>query len=154
MMSKYIKIEDLRLHLQNLVLNGGRLDPKTTRLIIMTLRELPIHEFDDECENGQTTNDCISRKQAIEAVTNTIREKFSLADWYEQLVETGLEIENLIKELPPVTPTERIGEWVDSKGEPVDDNYSVYCSRCKAWSEYRDIYCGNCGAKMGGDDNE
>ena len=54
MMSKYIKIEDLRLHLQNLVLDGERLDPKTTRLIIMTLRELPIHEFDDECENGQT----------------------------------------------------------------------------------------------------
>ena len=55
MMSKYIKIDNLRLHLQNLVLDGERLDPKTTRLIIMTLRELPIHEFDDECENGQTT---------------------------------------------------------------------------------------------------
>ena len=110
----------------------------------------------DEIEAlGQTeSEDCISRQQAVEAVTNTIREKFSLADWYEQLVETGLEIENLIKELPPVTPTERTGEWVNSKGEPVDDRYSVYCSRCKAWSEYRDIYCGNCGAKMGGDDNE
>lgn len=55
MMSKYIKIDDLRLHLQNLVLDGERLDPKTTRLIIKTLRELPIHEFDDESENGQTT---------------------------------------------------------------------------------------------------
>lgn len=101
-----------------------------------------------------TTTDCISRQQAVEAVTKTIRDKFSFADWYEQLLETGLEIENLIKELPPVTPTERTGEWVNSKGEPVDDRYSVYCSRCKAWSEYRDIYCGNCGAKMGGDDNE
>lgn len=153
----------------------------------------------DEIEAlGQTkSEDCISRQQVVEAVTNTIREKFSLADWYEQLVETGLEIENLIKELPPVTPTvsedcisreymlklqrelhgwmpndkshelwqkikdapsvtptERTGEWVNSKGEPVDDRYSVYCSRCKAWSEYRDIYCGNCGAKMGGNYNE
>ena len=51
--------------------------------------------------------DCISRQQAVEAVTNTIREKFSLADWYEQLVETGLEIENLIESLSPVTPTEQ-----------------------------------------------
>ena len=144
-----------------------------------------------------TTTDCISRKDAIEVVTRAIRDKFSLADWYEQLLEAGEEIEALIESLPPVaskpvtdcisrqqvtdeikrwrgyldedmierintrmnmlppvTPTERTGEWVNSKGEPVNDRYSVYCSRCKAWSEYRDIYCGNCGAKMGGDDNE
>ena len=71
MMSKYIKIDDLRLHLQNLVLDGERLDPKTTRLIIMTLRELPIHEFDAE---SATTTDCISRQQAVDAI--------ECVDWY------------------------------------------------------------------------
>ena len=47
-MSKYIKIDDLRMHFKNLVLDGEKLDSRTVRLIITSLREIPIHEFDDE----------------------------------------------------------------------------------------------------------
>ena len=62
-----------------------------------------LRESTDKYINA-TTTDCISRKDAIEAVTRAIRDKFSLADWYEQLLETGEEIEALIESLPPVAP--------------------------------------------------
>ena len=40
------------------------------------------------------------------------------------------------------------GHWTDEAGKPSDEQYSLYCSECKAWSEYRDRYCPNCGARM------
>ena len=97
-----------------------------------------------------STNDCISRQQTIEAFCDDCRglKPVQCEHWDK------CKSQKVLRSLPPATPPERTGEWVNSKGEPVDDRYSVYCSRCKAWSEYRDIYCGNCGAKMGGDDNE
>ena len=46
------------------------------------------------------------------------------------------------------------GEWVSEDGTPSGAAYSVYCSRCGQWSEYRGFFCLWCGAKMGGDVNE
>ena len=43
------------------------------------------------------------------------------------------------------------GEWVSEDGTPSGASYSVYCSRCGQWSEYRGFFCLWCGAKMGGD---
>ena len=43
------------------------------------------------------------------------------------------------------------GEWVDENGKPATGLYSAYCLNCGEWSEYLTDYCGNCGAKMGGD---
>lgn len=58
-------------------------------------------------------------------------------------------------EMIEAAPTARLeiedeeeGEWVNEKGIPVPDQHAVYCSRCQSWSEYRDNYCGNCGARM------
>lgn len=45
------------------------------------------------------------------------------------------------------------GEWVDAKGTPTNEMYSVNCSECGEWSEYRTNYCGACGCYMGGEDN-
>lgn len=44
------------------------------------------------------------------------------------------------------------GHWTDEAGKPNDEQYSLYCSECKAWSEYRDRYCPNCGARMESDE--
>lgn len=39
--------------------------------------------------------------------------------------------------------------WTDSSGKRDDDSeYSVYCSGCEQWSEYRTRYCGCCGRRM------
>lgn len=43
------------------------------------------------------------------------------------------------------------GEWVSEDGTLSGASYSVYCSRCGQWSEYRGFFCLWCGAKMGGD---
>lgn len=46
----------------------------------------------------------------------------------------------------------RHGKWIDG-----DDSWvlgAVTCSRCGAWSETATKYCGNCGAKMKGADDE
>ena len=43
------------------------------------------------------------------------------------------------------------GKWVSEDGTPSGASYSVYCSRCGQWSEYRGFFCSWCGAKMGGD---
>ncbi len=42
----------------------------------------------------------------------------------------------------------RHGKWVGGDGKPKMDGFSVYCSSCGKWSEYRTRYCGECGAKM------
>lgn len=39
--------------------------------------------------------------------------------------------------------------WTDKEGNRDDKSeYSLYCSGCKQWSEYRGNYCINCGRKM------
>lgn len=39
--------------------------------------------------------------------------------------------------------------WTDSSGKRDDGSeYSLYCSACKQWSEYRGNYCWICGRKM------
>lgn len=44
------------------------------------------------------------------------------------------------------------GEWQDEHGKPMRwTSFAGYCSNCGEWSEYLTDYCGNCGAKMGGD---
>lgn len=42
------------------------------------------------------------------------------------------------------------GHWTDTAGKPNDSQYSLYCSECDEWSEYRSRYCPNCGALMAG----
>lgn len=112
MMSKYIKIDDLRLHLQNLVLDGEKLDFSTVRLMIMTLRELPIHEVEEESmkEGVEKTQfvdankkgDCISRQQVMDEIKR----------WRGYLDEDMIErINTRMNMLPPVTPPERTG-WI------------------------------------------
>lgn len=38
--------------------------------------------------------------------------------------------------------------WQTEDGKPSKAEYSVYCSKCGSWSEYRTKYCGNCGSLM------
>lgn len=45
------------------------------------------------------------------------------------------------------------GEWVNEDGTPSKALYSLYCSECGEWSEYRGKFCLWCGAKMEGDND-
>ena len=105
----------------------------------------------EACKEQKSKLDCISRQQAIDEVKKMEIDKISIVGFWE-----------LIESLPPVTPTERTGEW-KIWNEP--GNECVYCNKCKHEYDQIDLYiggseypnyCPNCGAKMGigGDDNE
>lgn len=63
-----------------------------------------------------------------------------------------------IIQLPPVTPKQRTGHWVEIGDEPYDTwecnncGFVIDGSGCVDPDEYRDIYkyCPNCGARMRG----
>lgn len=51
----------------------------------------------------------------------------------------------VIKALPPVTPAEKVGHWIDHQ----DDRW-IYakCSECGTVHDTRSNYCPNCGSRM------
>lgn len=98
--------------------------------------KLPKHIFERLLELAES-DDCISRKQAIEEA-----DKLCL--------ETGYDNEKVIEmlnELPPATPQEpRKGYWIPTYG-------NVECSVCGSVKDSREVgkathYCDFCGAKM------
>ena len=103
--------------------------------------------------------DAISRQAAINVAIDAVD------DWdggcnlsREEYIRKALE------RLRPVTPAEKVGqwEWVQYDGNPNIGNW--HCSECrlivdvpwkKRWSKKPEYnYCPNCGAKMGGEQNE
>lgn len=56
--------------------------------------------------------------------------------------------ECISEDLPPVTPAEKVGHWIDHQ----EDRW-IYakCSECETVHDTRTNYCPHCGAKMGGD---
>lgn len=118
--------------------------------------------FEKESVEGDaesaTTTDCISRQQTIEAIEEV--------DWYHvnskgELVHGSTsdeeswykadDIYKAIESLPPVTPTERTGEWIVYPliGE---GRVELECSECGntviGAISYKPKFCENCGAIM------
>ena len=56
----------------------------------------------------------------------------------------------LVDCLPPVTPQQKIGHWIEHPHEAgLNWEYSKYeCSECHYWAEDDSDYCPDCGAKM------
>lgn len=92
----------------------------------------------EESTMGQAKSklDCISRQEAVEALTGWDTEPLD-----EDIVRT-------LNNLPPVTPTERTGEWLDAC---YSNPCHFVCSECKRQVDFEENFCPNCGAKMGGD---
>ena len=96
----------------------------------------------------QHSEDCVSREAAQEAVENTIAKYIPIL--IGQFEKIPLELALAIKNLPPVTPARKKGEWI---GE--EEGYYSECSCCGAsflWEDYKCIsnwkYCPICGAEM------
>lgn len=95
-----------------------------------------------------TTTDCISREQAIEALCDKcVYGRHECGGNCEDVV-------TVLRNLPPVTPKERTGEWVV---HPLidDGRVELECSECGDTFvravDYKPDFCETCGAKMGGD---
>ena len=86
--------------------------------------------------------DAISRSKVLEGkVIHQFCDGVEIIDSYAVPVE-------YIEQLPPVTPTEKIGHWITTRTFMHDGEY--YCDRCKydAHNNEKWDYCPNCGKKM------
>lgn len=112
----------------------------------------------------EASEDCISRKQAVEAVTNALwhypNQLYKNLNMYE--VAWGV-VSDALRDLPPVTPTERTGEWIKKSDGIIFKREWGICSECGNTLDFAGLnagrgdanFCPNCGAKMkGGDRND
>ena len=94
-------------------------------------------------EQQPTSDDCVSRQAVLD-----------LAVDYGTNSATFLIPVSSVKNLPPVTPTRKVGKW-----KAIDDTHSQ-CMECGAIfcitssNEWEVNYCPNCGKDMRGTDNE
>lgn len=108
--------------------NGFPDEEDAVRLLDIVKNGTPL----EECE------DCVSRQAVLDLPKNTER------GFGGKILEQSINIE-YIKALPPVTPVEKVGKWIDGK-----------CNRCgthapywaMASTYYCSEYCTKCGAKM------
>lgn len=99
-----------------------------------------------ECEDAVKREAVLNTLDAMDAALDENR----TVEAYKELLK------ECYKELPPITPKQKIGKWIkvvteiDSFG---NETYHHECSVCKCdksgWGEYR--FCPNCGAKMEGE---
>lgn len=135
----------------------------------------------DECKEQKSKSDLISRQDELEQLCEDCRSISAQDCEYKDVCKTrrfilsfpsvdAVQIPIKLEKRYPQSRDEDItdafmrgylagrssadrptGEWVSEDGTPSEASYSVYCSRCGQWSEYRGFFCLWCGAKMGGD---
>ena len=108
--------------------------------ITSELKELPtVTPKVVECE------DAISRQAIKMLLGNRFMELQKRHD--DKRYETNYCL-NTILELPPVTPKQKMGRWIDYQ-----KNIWIYaqCSECGTVHDTKTNYCPNCGAKMEGE---
>ena len=81
----------------------------------------------------QLCEDCISRQEVINCVTSN--------EFRYKIVED-------IKTLPPVTPKEKTGHWIENAPEYQNIDPPYICSECGNMHLRKTNYCDQCGARM------
>lgn len=110
--------------------------------------EMGVKELKAYKEQG---GDAISRQAVLDATVK----KNSI--WNMITNSKGENLEEIISQLPSVTPQQRIGRWIktrlDDEPDKICDDCGTYCWKCSicgsdasGWGNYK--YCPNCGAKM------
>lgn len=97
-------------------------------------------------EDQEPCEDCISKQAVIDLIiANHVELNGVNVVMYSPLYKD-------IKQLPPVTPQQKIGQWI--KGRDCYGNNHFTCPFCgndiatKYDGIWNDNYCSNCGAKM------
>lgn len=97
----------------------------------------------------QPCEDCVSRRAVYEI----------LNDAYFLKIDDGAALQESVKQLPSVTPQQKMGKWKafthsayrgnDEDGEPIWREVTVYhCDLCNRRTVIKEKYCPNCGRKM------
>ena len=93
----------------------------------------------------ESCEDAISRQAAIDTIENWL----SCDDYNDAERHIMRAMQSVLYDLPPVTPTEKVGQWIKTTGENGVTS-AVRCSEC-GFEDNRYMlfrYCPNCGAKM------
>lgn len=116
-------------------------------------------DYCNNCPYISWGEDCISRQQAIEAIEDVewyrVNSKGELVSGSTSDEESWYRAEDVyraIESLPPVTPTERTGEWIENapEGQGIDPPY--ICSICGHAESTKTPFCEQCGADMRGEE--
>lgn len=105
--------------------------------------------------NEKPCEECISRIRLLEHLENitmdTNPDHYKDKDkWYQangfNLCKVGIEM--YVKDMPPVTPQQKVGYWITTRTFMHDGEF--YCDNCKcdAPNNEKWDYCPNCGVKM------
>ena len=109
-------------------------------------RDRELHEMADE--GRAFMSDYIKREDATEVYSKLYWMHEGLLNFQEELGEVYDEIISIPSaDVAPV----RHGRWVVIDAE---EPRRYGCSECKRLSWHMENYCGNCGARMDGDENE
>ena len=90
------------------------------------------------------SDDLISR-QAAEMAFIEKGQRSRRYKWGEIWELNGLEIREVLDNLPSVQPKQKTGQWISNRHTD-----TVLCSECKKCYGDESKFCPNCGAKMGG----
>ena len=113
--------------------------------------------------------DAISREDALQALCKAVHKNDDTIPCLNQRVsclwdKTKVQdyAEEILK-LPPVTPAEKVGQWIDDNKDEIDAQYGRHLYRCQICNKYAEYfvggtedwwdiekpnYCPSCGAKM------
>lgn len=88
----------------------------------------------------QPCDDAISREDTLKAIIKNlgIRSK-------EYLLEAEKAVYKTVENMPPVTPQQKVGHWIDRE---IYDADRWKCSECGRTEQYKENYCPNCGCRM------
>ena len=79
-------------------------------------------------------DDCISRQAVLDAISN---EKYHYWALFEY-----------VKQLPPVNPTEKVGQWEWNQYDSNPKIGNFHCSQCHGIGKAYYDYCPYCGSRM------
>ena len=126
--------------------------PKFTDEDIQKMQDLEQAEIQKAYELGKAEGveikDCISRQAALDAFGLSEKTRKYGGDYSGYDTMMLYEIQNVLENLPSVTPQSKTGHWIANKAK----NYPgwVHCSECgEDWThDGRPPYCPACGARM------
>ena len=120
----------------------GAVKARQGRFVIYDVNWFKEHFYSEEMIYGhpkQPSEDCISRKQALDDKGLAVFHRY----------DDYVKMRNYLKALPSVTPQRPKGKWIYEM-KVMNNPYTYKCSVCKGWEKDKTKYCPNCGAEMSG----
>ena len=96
-----------------------------------------------EALEREPCNDAISRAKTIDEVSRIMLDH--PLDGYED----GQLILKIIQDMPPVTPTKKVGQWIYIGNKDINQSVKIVeCNVCHKRNMGSSDYCPSCGVKM------